>query len=1041
MIRYFAAHPTAANLLMVLLIVVGVVSIPSLLRETFPRIAPRDVQITVAYPGAAPEEVARAVCGPVEDALDGVEAVDEIRCDALESRAVVIAAMEQGGDFGRFTADVEVEVNAIDDLPDAVEDPVIRQLGRVDPVAAVAVTATGAHDPTALKTLADEMKVRMLRWGGVPRVEVNGFSDPQIRIEIADVAARELGLSLEDIARAVGRQNVDLPLGEIVSNEGSTLLRFTDQRRALDAFRDLVIASSRSGAEIRLADVARIKQTFDKREVRTELNGEPAAVLVVTKTPEDDTLRVMAALNAFLDEERQRLPPGVEITVTGDASGVLRDRLTMVIANGAQGLALVFAAIWLFFGLRQAVWIAVGLPVSFLGAVAAMAALGYSINMLTLVGLLIVIGILMDDAIVIAENIETKRATGLPPLEAAVQGAAQVAPGVVASFLTTAAIFGSLVFLDGNLGELLRVIPVVMLLVLIVSLVEAFLILPAHLWHGAPATPEPQRRADRWLDVARRRIVGPAARAAVRWRWLTLGVAAFAFIASISAIAGGALKFQAFPEIDGDQIEARIELPAGAALEETEAAVAYVLAGLDRVDAALSPRNPDGAALVRHIVVTYTENEDAGGAGAHLATVSADLLAAETRGSTLDEILALWRAETPPTPAMRRLNLTEPALGPAGRAIELRLAHDDVETLAAASSDLRMWLQRYEGAYNVADDLAPGRPELRLTLRDGAGALGLDARAVADQIRAAYQGVTADEVQAGSETWEIDVRLAAADRDGPDDLDGFALLTPSGARVPLSAVAHVEEGRGYASVKRIDGRPTATVTGDVDVALGNADEIVNHAKATLLPELVARYPGLEAGTEGQNAAAAETQTSMAAGLAIGLVLVYLLLAFQLRSYVEPIVVMTIIPFAVIGAVGGHLALGIDMSMPSMLGFASLAGIVVNDSILLVHFIKARLEAGDASVDEAAPAAAEARFRAILLTSLTTVAGLLPLLSETSLQAQVLIPLVTSIAGGLVSTTLLILLVVPALYAALNELGLTSGYAVTGQASLPISRAY
>ncbi|MEO0361482.1 MAG: efflux RND transporter permease subunit, partial [Pseudomonadota bacterium] len=394
MIRYFAAHPTAANLLMALLIAVGVVAAPSLLRETFPRIAPRDVQITVAYPGAAPEEVSRAVCGPVEDALDAVEAVDEIRCEALENRAVIVAAMLQGGDFGRFTADVEVEIDAIDDLPEAAEDPVVRQLGRVDPVAALAVTAEGDHDATELKALAEELKIRMLRWGGVPRVEVAGFSDPQIRIEIADAAARRLGLSLEDIARTVGRQNVDLPLGEIVSNEGSTLLRFTDERRALDAFRDVVIASSSGGAEIRLGDVARIVETFDKPEVRTELNGRPAAILNVTKTPSDDTLRVMEALNAFLADERPRLPPGVEIAVTGDASGVLQDRLNMVAKNGAQGLALVFAAVWLFFGLRQAVWIGLGLPVSFLGALAAMTALGYSINMLTLVGLLVVIGIL-----------------------------------------------------------------------------------------------------------------------------------------------------------------------------------------------------------------------------------------------------------------------------------------------------------------------------------------------------------------------------------------------------------------------------------------------------------------------------------------------------------------------------------------------------------------------------------------------------------------------------------------------------------------------
>ncbi|MEO1689187.1 MAG: efflux RND transporter permease subunit, partial [Pseudomonadota bacterium] len=578
------------------------------------------------------------------------------------------------------------------------------------------------------------------------------------------------------------------------SEDGSTLLRFAAERRALDAFEDVVVASSPDGAEIRLSDVARIAEAFAEREVRTELNGRPAAVLAISKTSSDDTLRVMEAVLAFIEAETARLPPTVALTVTGDASGVLQDRLSMLAVNSAQGLALVFGAMWLFFGLRQAVWIGLGLPVSFLGAIAAMTVLGYSINMLTLVGLLIVIGILMDDAIVIAENIETKRADGLSPLDAAVDGAREVAPGVIASFVTTAAVFGALAFLDGNLGELLRVIPVVMLLVLAVSLAEAFLILPAHLAHGAPATPTPPRRADRWLDTLRRRVVGPAARAAVAWRWLTLGLAIMGFLASLSAVAGGWLKFQAFPEIDGDQIEARLELPAGASLERTEAEMARVLAALARVNATLSPRNPDGAPLVRHVVVTYDENADVGGSGAHLATAKVDLLAAETRGATLDEILAAWRAEAPRTPALRRLNLTEGTLGPAGRAIELRLFHDDVDVLAVAAAELRGWLARYAGARNIADDLAPGRPELRLSLREGAGALGFDATAVADQVRAAFQGVTADEIQLGGQTWEVDVRLAADERDALSDLEDFRLETPSGSSVPLSAVARIERG-------------------------------------------------------------------------------------------------------------------------------------------------------------------------------------------------------------------------------------------------------
>ncbi|MEM9139539.1 MAG: efflux RND transporter permease subunit, partial [Pseudomonadota bacterium] len=568
------------------------------------------------------------------------------------------------------------------------------------------------------------------------------------------------------------------------------------------------------------------------------------------------------------------------------------------------------------------------------------------------------------------------------------------------------------------------VIPVVMLLVLTVSLVEAFLILPAHLSHGAPASPDAERAADRWLNHLRRSVVGPAARAAVSWRWLTLGLTVLAFCASLAAVFGGILKFQAFPDLDGDQIEARIALPAGSSIEDTESAMAIVMGALDRVDAALSPQNPDGAALVRDRVVTYGENSDVGGTGAYLATARIDLLGAEARASSLDQILAEWQAQTPPIAGLQRLTLAEGTVGPAGRDLAFRLSHDDMAVLYQATRALRAWLQRYAGAGNVTDDLALGRPELRFSLKNGAGALGLDARDIADQVRAAFQGATADAVQIDGTGWDIDVRLASGSRETLADIRDFSIKTPDGQRVPLDVVADLTEARGYAVFRRIEGQPTVTVTGDVDPAFGNADEIVRDTVATFLPGLEAEHPGLSVTIKGAKEAADKTRSSMFSGLLIGLFVVFTALSIQLRSYVEPLVVMAIIPFALIGAVAGHLAMGIDMSMPSMLGFASLAGIVVNDSILLVHVIKAERAKG-LSVAEAAPKAALARFRAILLTSITTIVGVAPLLFETSLQAQPLVPMVASIAFGLTATTLLILLVVPAFYAVLEDLGLTS----------------
>ncbi|MEM1045394.1 MAG: efflux RND transporter permease subunit [Pseudomonadota bacterium] len=1025
MIRFFTEHPTAANLMMAAFIVMGLVIAPSLLLETFPRISTRNVEVRVVYPGAAPADVERSICRRIEEAVEGVENVDEVRCEARENVGIATVEMIQGEDIDQFFLDIQTEIEAITEFPDSAEDAVITQLGRLDFVASLVIT--GIEDRTQLKAYAEDVKDRMLRWGGIPQIEVKGFSDRQFRIEISDAAARGLGLSLEEIAATVSRQNIDLPAGEIVSEGGVTLLRFADQRLALDAYRSIIVASSELGGQIRLADIARITDRFEDEEVEYRLDGRTAAMLDISKTHSDDTLDVVGRLKSFIENEKARAPPGLAFTIVRDSSNILSDRLQMLLKNSLQGIVLVFATMWLFFGMRQAFWIGMGLPVSFLGALAMMAMTGLTINMLSMVGLLIVIGILMDDAIVIAENIATKRQSGLPPVDAAVEGARQVLPGILSSFATTIAIFGSLAFIDGDIGEVLRVIPMVMIMVLAVSLVEAFWILPNHLSHGAAE--DRQNRVTRAVEAGvqwlRTQMVGPLATWAVQWRYLTLGIGVLLFLSALAMFAGGAVKFEAFPSLDGDQLEARIELPSSATLEDTRSVVREVVTAFQRVDAALSPENEGGASLIENVLVRYNENSDAGTNGAYLATVTVDMLDGALRGMSNETVMTAWRREFPADLDVRRIIVTEPSLGPAGRAIELRLSHSDIDTLAAASLELQDWLKVYQGVYNLSDDLDLGKPELKISLKDGAGALGLDARMIADQVRAAFYGVTADEVQIGVENYEVDVRMAERDRSSLGDLDGFTVQTPAGQRVPLSAVATITSDRGVTRINRIDRRVTATITGDVVTETANASDIVRDTETRFIPELLKKYPGLDAGTEGQNAEAAQTQASMLRALGLGLIAVFLLLSFQFKSYAEPIVVMVLIPFALIGAVYGHYLMGINFTLPSTLGVISLAGIVVNDSILLVNFIKNEHAPGVTSVAEAAPQGAVARFRAILLTSVTTVAGLIPLLFETSLQAQVLVPLVTSIAFGLVGTTLLIVFVVPAFYTILDDFGLTS----------------
>lgn len=1026
MIRYFSAHPTAANLMMLAFVISGLFAAPFLARETFPRVEPRRVEIQVINPGARAEDVEEAICQRIEDAVDGIDNVAEITCAAREGLARAVVEMWEGGDLDRFATDIRIEIDAITDFPAQAEDPVVKQLGRTDFVASVALT--GAASKPDLKTFAEELKDRMLRFGGIPKVDIKGFSDHQIRIELPDAVIRQYGISISDVARAIQRQSLDLPSGGIQAVDREVLIRFADERKTADDFRDVVVLAGAGGGQIRLGDIARITDRFDLDEAKVLFNGRPAAILDITKTETQDTLSVIDAVNAFLEIERRTAPPGMEMVVVNDVSSIVRDRLNLLLSNGAQGLVLVVLILWLFFGFRYAFWVAVGLPVSFLGAVVLMVAVGYTINMLTMVGLLIVIGLLMDDAIVIAENIATKRRQGSPPLDAAIEGARQVLPGVFASFATTTCIFGSLAFLKGDIGQILRVVPVVMLFVLIVSLIEAFLILPNHLAHSlakaGDEAPPVQQAVDRGLGWLRDHVVRPVATAAVEWRYLSAGIAVGLLLLAISMIAGGVLKFSAFPELDGNVMEARILLPQGTPLSRTEGVVRGVNDALERINERFTPDQPRGQALIEKVIVKYNENKSANESGPHVATITVDLLDSETRTIRIDDVISAWRAETGDLADVISVRFTEAQIGPAGLAFDIRLTGDDLDELKAAALELTDWLDGYPGTSNLTDDLRPGKPELRVRLKDGASTLGVDARQIADQMRAAFLGTTVSEIQRGAESYEIDVRIDPRNKDSLSDIDNFTISQSDGSLIPLSVVAVIENGRGFSRINRVNGQRTVTVQGDVDVTVANANEILTDTDKRFFPGLATRYPNVAVSLEGQNKEAEKTQQSMVGGFILGLIGVYLLLSFQFKSYVEPLIVMIIIPFALVGAVFGHMLLGLEFTMPSMLGFVALAGVVVNDSILLVEFIK-HYHGETRSVAEAAPRASVARFRAIFLTSLTTIVGLLPLLSETSLQAQILIPLVTSLAFGLMATTVLVLFLVPAIYSILDDFGLAN----------------
>ena len=1033
MIRFFSLHPTAANLLMMLLLVIGLITLPQIKRETFPKVDAYSVQIQVPYPGATPMDVEQGICLTLEDALDGISFVDEKVCQARQNIGIMTVKMFEKGNFIQFFDDVNRAVDGISNFPKEAELAIVSEVGRVQNVISVALTAQLPR--SELKTLAEQIKQRFLRHPNIPLVTIQGFSDRQLLVSIPSYNIRRYGLSLQDIANIISKQDIDLPVGSVETNLQEVQLRFSDERKSVTDLASIVVMSGLNGNDVRLGDIATITDTFELNEDKITFNNEEAAILMISKNTTDDSLRVLSAVEDMLLKEQTLLPDGVKLTLTQDATSIVKDRISMLTQNAWQGLLLVFAVMWLFFTFRYAFWVVMGLPVSFLASMYFLNLFGISINMFSMVALLLSLGILMDDAIVISESIGSQIKKGLSPLNASITGTKIVARGVISSFLTTACIFTGLIFIEGDLGQVLKVIPIVLLTVISVSLIEAFLILPHHLNHSLThASNRANSHAKKHKESAFRikfeqkfeqlnDKVSSLVELLIRFRYAFLGSVIALFFVSVSMLASGILKFSAFPSIEGDMVQARILMPAGTPLKQTEAIVGQLREALDKTAAhfQLDENQP----LIKAISVSYNENEDAYEFGPHLATIKVDLLTAEQRNTSTQPFINYWRESVGTIAQAHAISFKEPVVGPSGKAIEIRLKGDDFEQISAASFDLQSWLKGYDGVENIFDDLRPGKPEYSITLKAGANHLGIDAQTIANQMRSAFQGAKILETHVGLNTFEVTVKLAKESRDEFRDFDTFPIIHPqTKAIIPLSSVANIERTRGYARISRVNNQRTITIYGDIDVDKNNTKNVLADITERWLPHFEKTYPQLSLTFEGEIKNAGTTQLSMVKAFVVGLFGVFILLSFQFRSYLEPFVVLVAIPLAMIGVIWGHLALGLQFTMPSMMGFISLAGIVVNDSILLVEFVKRHVKSG-LSVHQAAAKASHNRFRAVLLTSITTIAGMTPLLFESSTQAQILIPLATSIVFGIATSTLLVLFVIPCLYCVLDDFSLTT----------------
>ncbi|MFK5968942.1 MAG: efflux RND transporter permease subunit [Candidatus Marithrix sp.] len=1020
MIRYFASHPTISNILMMAIIALGFASLTGLNKESFPQLKPSKVQVTVVYPGANPADVESGICNPLEDATDGISFLKEQQCDARDNIGIFTLEMQEAGNMREFTDDIKTEIDAIQNFPDNIEDPVIKQLGRVNAVANIAITADKLT-PSELKALAEYYRNRLLAMPEIPIVVMDGFSTHQLQVLIQPDTQKKYNLSVQDIANLIAAQALELPAGTLEAQETSYQISFDNVRKTADELASLVIINTSAGGEIRLGDIAKIVDKFEKPEERIELNGKPAALLRISKNTIDDTLKVADAITAFVERENKILPDGTHLTVVNNMSASVRDRLQLILKNGWQGLILATLVLFLFFSWRYTFWIALGLPTSFLGGLALMVVFGVSINMISMVALLMAIGILMDDAIVLSESIDHEYRKGKSPLDAAIDGTSKVLRGVVSSFLTSAFLFGSLLMMKGDMGQVLGVLPVVLLSVLTISLLEAFLILPHHLKHSLEHIH--QQKIPKWRQYFEagfnrlRHLVGNLSTIAMQFRYITVGIALAMLVLSIGLIATGTVKFKAFPDLEGNNFEARILLPQGTPLAETERVVGILLDSLEKTNQTLSQAEK----LVKNIQVSYGKHGDVPENGSHLATLSIDLLNTEKRNIRITELVQHWKQNTRELPNVVSIQYKEPKVGPAGRAIHIRLSGESLQQLSKASWEVQNWLRGYAGVNNLLDDLRPGKPQYSIKLKPGALAAGIDSRSIALQLRSAYQEIKISEIYHGREAYEIIAKLDRQLGQELHDFDNLTVFSKTGQPIPLTSIAIITETREFARIGHVNHLRTVNIYGDVDANIANTSEVIKGLELNFLSTLQQRYPNISFGLKGEVENGTETKVSILTGFGLGAFGVFLLLSLQFRNYREPLLVMINIPLALIGAIWGHFIMGLDFTMPSMIGFVSLAGVVVNDSILLVEFVKYHVADG-MDLHTATRQAVHDRFRAIFLTSVTTIAGMTPLLFETSSQALILVPLVTSIVFGMVTSTVLIMLVLPSMYAIMEDIG-------------------
>ena len=1049
------------NLIMVFIILAGIFTVMNMRREMFPQFSLDMIVVSVPYPGSSPEEVEEGICIKIEERIESIEGIDRIISTAREGNGEVLVELETGADTQKILDEIKAEVDRIDTFPDEAEEPIVIDIIRQDPTISVAIF--GEVSETRLRQVAEGIRDDLLdakfvsptKNGGlqslvasilkpfkfkqpdsITQIDLVGVRDYEISIEVSEENLRRYGISFDQVVSAVRAGSIDLPGGKIKTEQGEILIRATGQLYTGREFEKLPLITLSDGTVVRLGQVAKVIDGFEDLDLKTRFNGKQAAIVQMSRTSEQDIIEIATIARNYVETQKSKIPEDFEIAVWGDISTMVQDRIDLMLRNGLQGISLVFIALALFLNLRLAFWVAIGIPISFMAAFGVLNGFDQTINMISLFAFIMTLGILVDDAIIVGENVYSHYTRGKSPSAAVVDGLKEVGGPVVMAVSTTVVAFSPLLFIAGLMGKFMAVMPMAVIIILIVSLGEALIILPCHLHHALTHTEKKDRKFTSWherlrgkieqgLQAVIERIYSPAIKYVVKNKYFTFSIGIGVLIISLGIIAGGYVPFVFFPKGESDWVVAEIVYPLGTPFKLTEETVTHLEKESFKLNTVYSDFSEKNGRLIINAfsIVGAIPRRDwkPPEFGSHVGEVWLELASSEKRTNiSTHAIIGKWRNLIGEIPGVERLQFATLEGGPAGNPIEIQLRGQEFDQLKQAAAELKAEIATYPGTFDITDNFKPGKQEKKIRVKEGARSIGITMRDLARQVRQAFYGDEALRIQRGRDDVKVMVRYSDKERRSVAGIEDMRIRTLDGQEIPIEEVADITSGRSYSVVNRVDRKRTISVLSDIDETIANASVIVADLASNFLPGLVERYPGITYALEGQEKRTRESLDSIKSGYFLAMMGIFLLLASQFRSYMQPLIIMMAIPFGLIGAILGHLVLGMEFTIVSIFGIVALSGIVVNDSLILIDFINRAVRSG-VDVNQAVIESGRARFRPVLLTSVTTIAGLFPLLLERSFQAQFLVPMAVSLCFGLLVATILTLLYVPALYLIVKDI--------------------